>query len=163
MWVASLALVIVACSNQGANVTFDVQAPPTDSELIERVESDLGDKSDVELIGTVTGLDETVLIAPFREEGERCVGIYNESGHSTACGGLDNPLDGFVLMNGGERDKDWLLLVVPDGTTEVRVTTAEAVTSSAPPVGSLACIAYERVDAPGVLSVWAGYELLYER
>ena len=163
VWLISIALVFVACSNQGADVIFDVDAPPTDSDLIERVTSDLADTSDVELIGTVTGLDESVLIATFREEGEDCIAVYDESGYTSACGGLDDPVDGFVLMNGGDRDKNWMLLVVPDGTTEVRVTTAEAVTYSAPPVGSYAYIAFVRVDAPGVLSVWAGDELLYER
>lgn len=92
---------LASCTPETADVTFTVQVPPTDEALINRAEAQLADSGaeDVELIGTVTGRDEIVLVAEYMDSGEDCVVVFEANGSSSGCGGLV-PSDQWIVLNG---------------------------------------------------------------
>lgn len=157
-------LAVVSCTSETADITFITQVPPTDEQMITRAEAQLAaiGAEDVELIGTVTGNDETVLVAEYVDSGDECVVIFEESGSSSACGNIDGFNKQWVVLNGGSEDSSFLLLATPPEATEIRVTDSDGVTYAAPTLGRYGYISFDSSEGTGVLSVWAGDELLYE-
>lgn len=166
-WLVGLGVLFLAisCTSEAADVNFTVEIPPTDQQLITRAEAELADigAENVVLIGTVTGRDETVLVAEYVDSGDECVVVFEENGSNSACGNIEGFDDQWVVISGGSRDSTILLLATPPEATEVRVTTVDGLTYAAPTLGPYGYISFESLQGTGVLSVWGGDELLYEK
>lgn len=154
---------LVACSPEVADVTFTVQVPPTDQGMVTQVEALLQDATNVELVGTVTGRDEMVLVARYSENGEDCVGVFHPTSWTTGCGGIQ-PFDGqWIILQGGGGKSTSLLLATPPEATEIRVTTGDGQTYSAPTLDEYGYISFEPFAGSRVVSVWAGDEMIHEQ